>query len=308
MHTLGSLLVLAALLQSCAHAAAPPPRELVHPFPPGGLTEVIGATRASRTLRAMQRYASPAFTDLLAAHVANTLQGSTSERVAVTRRHRRGGNEASASVASAPADGRALLLTAIPITPVRAQASAAARLDTVAFVARMPYAWVSHDSRDLAELLRGGTRRLLTAHPGERTVAYWPLGRLRDDPAIALEPVAYNGGVAALNALAGGQVAAALVPLPAALPYTGSGRLRLLAIADAKRHETLPHVPTTAEAGLDRAEAVLGFEVLAPSGTHASLLRPIGAALSRVAEAEDTRTLLLGYGLRLEYRSAAQQR
>src|SRR5688500_17520781 len=70
VRTLRSLLVPAALLQSCVHAAAPPPpppRELVHPFPPGGLTEVIGATRASRTLRAMQRYASPAFTDLLAA-------------------------------------------------------------------------------------------------------------------------------------------------------------------------------------------------------------------------------------------------
>lgn len=307
-----SAFLLASLVQSCA-CAATLSRELVHPFPPGGPTEVVGATRASRTLRAMQRYAAPAFTDVLAMHVAQTLRDAGPEPVEVTRRHRRGGSEAAMRVASSPPDGRMLLLAAVPLTPVlssvegplRAQTSVPGRLEKIAAVGRMPYVWVSHSAQDLAGLLRGGATRLLVAHPGERTVAYRPLARLRADPALAVEPVAYNGGVAALNALASAQAAAALVPLPAVLPYA-SGQIRLLALADRERNEKLPRVPTTAEAGLRDAEAVVAFAVFAPAATPASDLRPIAAALSHVAEADAARALFLDYGVRLEYSAAGR--
>ena len=300
VQALRSVFVLASLLPSCADAATVS-RELVHPFPPGGPTEVVGATRASRTLRAMQRYAAPAFTDVLALHVAQTLRDAGAEPVAVTRRHRRAGGEAGQAVASSTPDGRTLLLAAIPLTPVRVPASVPDRLERIAGVARMPYAWVSQNgANDLRDLLRGGSTRLLVAHPGERTVAYRPLARLRADPVMALEPVAYNGGLAALNALASRQVAAALVPLPAVLPYA-SGGMRLLAIADRQRSEKLPRVPTTAEAGLGDAEAVVGFAVFAPPGTDAALLRELARALSRVADADEARALFSDYGVRLEY-------
>jgi tripartite-type tricarboxylate transporter receptor subunit TctC len=281
-------------------------RELVHPFPPGGPVEVIGASRANRALRAMQRYAAPAFTDTLATHVAQTLRGAGDEPVEVVRRHRRGGSEASAIVSAALPDGRTLLLASVPITPVRPQAGAATRLAKVAMVARMPYAWVlpaDSFASSLGELLRGGTTRLLTAHPGERTVAYAPLERLRAIPASGVEPIAYNGGVAALNAVASAHAAAALVPLAAVLPYLGAGRIRVLAVADTARHESLPRVPTTAEAGLANAEAVVGFAVFAPADIPPSSRRPIAAALSSVADGDEARALFLGMGVRLEYRA-----
>jgi hypothetical protein len=65
--------------------AAASSRELVHPFPPAGPTEVAGATRANRVLRAVQTYSAPSFTDTLAAHVAHTLRGASDERVTVRR-------------------------------------------------------------------------------------------------------------------------------------------------------------------------------------------------------------------------------
>ncbi|HEX2825172.1 MAG TPA: tripartite tricarboxylate transporter substrate-binding protein [Burkholderiales bacterium] len=305
MKTVRSVFVLATLLQSCAYAATAS-RELVHPFPPGGPAEVVGATRASRTLRAMQRYAAPAFTDVLAMHVAQTLREDRSEPVTVTRQHRRGGSAAALAVASSPPDGRTLLLATVPATPVRAQAGIPERVERIAAVGRMPYVWVSQSgTHDLAGLLRGGTTRLLVGHPGERTAAYRPLARLRSDPVIALEPVAYNGGIAALNALAGAQVAAALVPLPAVLPYA-SGQIRFLAIADRERYASLPDVPTTREAGLQDAEAVVAFAVFAPPATPAALVRPVAAALSRVAETPGARALFLDYGVRLEYSAAGR--
>lgn len=288
-----------AMLFACADAVAAT-RELVYPFPPGGPSEVTGSTRAGRALRAMQRYAAPAFTDLLAMHVGQTLRGESGEDVIVTRKHRRGGGEAEAALARANPDGRTLLLA---ITP----SALDVRYRSVGTVASMPYAWVAHAAAPpprLEALLRGDSGRALAAHPGERTAAYRALEILRATQFRGIEPLAYNGGMAALNAVASDHVAVALVPLPAALPFAGSGRLQLLALADARRHPAIPQVPTGAEAGLRGAEAVVAFAVFASPATPGTVIGPIAQALARVDEGQEARELFSGFGLRLEYREA----
>src|SRR5437763_6733197 len=105
--------VIALLCLACNHAAASShvrPRELIHPYPPTGPAEVAGTTQASKMLRTMQRYTVPAFTDLLATYVAQTLQGESDDAVSVTRRSRQGGKDAFVAVSAAAPDGRTLLL------------------------------------------------------------------------------------------------------------------------------------------------------------------------------------------------------
>src|ERR1043166_8862030 len=98
-------------VQLSATAAGLPPAQLVHPFPPAGPAEVVGTGTADKVLRTMQRYAVPAFTDVLAMHVAHALQGASDEPVMLTRKVRGSGREAVVLVSLAPADGRTLLLT-----------------------------------------------------------------------------------------------------------------------------------------------------------------------------------------------------
>src|SRR5438552_2798267 len=106
--------LIAALLLACgqtaAAARAPEPIQLVHPFPPTGPVEIAGTVAANKVLRTVQNYSAPAFTDILAIHVAQTLQGETDPPSVVTRKSRQGGHDAALFVSSAAADGRTLLL------------------------------------------------------------------------------------------------------------------------------------------------------------------------------------------------------
>jgi tripartite-type tricarboxylate transporter receptor subunit TctC len=301
-----SLLVpaLCILCTSAAAAAdAVPVRELVHPFPPAGPVEVSGASISNRVLRTLQHYAAPAFTDILAMHVAHSLQGAEPSNVVVTRKARRSGNEAAEYVARAGAHGRTLLLS-IGDPDLRDG------LRLVADVAKMPYVLIAAaDSPGFEFLLhdaKTGARKIYIATGGARTAGRRALELLRMKAGV--EAVVYNGGRDALQAVVTAQVRAALVPLPAVLPYLGGGRLKPLAITDDARHPSIPGVPTSAEAGLAGVDAVSWFALHAPSATPAALIEKIDASVSRVAAAADAREVFAGLGLTLHYREVDRAR
>jgi len=293
--------LIAVLYFACQQAAAAGDgRELVHAYPPTGPIEVAGTSASSRVMRTMQRYAMPAFTDILALHVAQTLQGESHDAVLVTRRPRQSGHDAAAYVSNAPADGRTLLLASSP--PVTGQL-----LRPVALVASMPYVFVTtSDSgqKNFAAVIRQTklSARLLIGTPGEKSPAHVSLELLRARSASSIEPVAYNGGIAALQAVATKQVMTALIPLPAALPYLGGNRLTVLAIADARRHVRVPQAQTSAEAGWADFQASGWFGLFAPSATPQSAIRNINAALSKSPQSEAAQ-VFEDFGLRLEHRT-----
>ncbi len=270
------------------------PRELVHGYGPTGPAEVAGTAAASKVLRTMQRHAVPAFTDMLALHVAHTLQGASDPPVTVTRKPRRGGHDAAAAVASAAPDGRRLLL---------AGTTAALELKSIARVASMPFVLIaesgSHSSRH--DLIRSAGPRMLVGSAGERTVGHLAIEHLRTRHGSRIEAVAYNGGIAALNAVVAKQVSTALVPLPSVLPYLGGGRIRIRAVAEPRRHPAIAHVPTTAQAGLADFEAVGWFEVLAPPATPRPIIQELSALLANGPQSNDARQLFTDLGLRLEH-------
>lgn len=107
-----------------------------------------------------------------------------------------------------------------------------------------------------------------------------------------------------LHAVATKQVSTALVPLPAVLPYLGAGRVKILAIAEPRRHPSIPHVQTTAQAGLADFAATGWFGVFAPAGTPQSVIHDLNAALARDPGSEQTRQVFSEFGLRLEHRAA----
>jgi tripartite-type tricarboxylate transporter receptor subunit TctC len=308
--------VIAALVLACAPAVASEVklRELIHPFPPAGPTEVAGTAASDKVLRTMQRYAVPAFTDVLAMHVAQTLQGASDEPVKVTRKPRQGGREAVAAVALAPADGRTLLLGSGATAPVLATQRFAepvdVRLRPVAVVASMPYVLIATtESRyqkagDVVDTAHGAPSPALIGSPGERSAAHFAIDRLRSLPRASIQPVAYNGGVNALQAVVSGQVSAAVVPLPAVLPYLAGGRLKVLAITESQRHPSIPRVATNGEAGLPALEATSWFAVFAPAATSPAVIHELAVRLSRGAQSAETREVFSELGLRLE--SAAE--
>ncbi|WP_051954046.1 tripartite tricarboxylate transporter substrate-binding protein [Xenophilus azovorans] len=76
---------------------------------------------------------------------------------------------------------------------------------------------------------------------------------------VTMTPVAYRGAAPAITDLVGGQVPAAIVPCDGLIEYRKAGKVRVLAMAAAKRYGAMPDVPTFAEMGLQMpADAFLG--------------------------------------------------
>ena len=97
----------------------------------------------------------------------------------------------------------------------------------------------------------------------------------------------YDGGAAALNAVANDEAQVMLAPLVTALPMVQEGRLRALAVSGAHRAPAAPELPTIAEA-LPGFTAVAWFGVLAPAGTPAAVIARLSAEFDRIVHEPDT--------------------
>ena len=97
----------------------------------------------------------------------------------------------------------------------------------------------------------------------------------------------YDGGAAALNAVANDEAQVMLAPLVTALPMVQEGRLRALAVSGAHRAPAAPELPTIAET-LPGFSAVAWFGVLAPAGTPAAVIARLSAEFDRIIHEPDT--------------------
>jgi tripartite-type tricarboxylate transporter receptor subunit TctC len=70
--------------------------------------------------------------------------------------------------------------------------------------------------------------------------------------------------------------------LTSSIGYIRDGRVRILAVASAKRSPALPDVPTLEESGVPGVEASTFIGVLAPAGTPKATISKLNAAMVKV--------------------------
>jgi tripartite-type tricarboxylate transporter receptor subunit TctC len=99
---------------------------------------------------------------------------------------------------------------------------------------------------------------------------------------ISLVHVPYKGGGPAMTALLGGQVQLMFASIPSTLPFTKSGRLRVLAVTSARRTAVLPEVPSVAEAGVAGYDEVTWNGVVAPARVAAPVVQTLYRELDAV--------------------------
>ena len=97
----------------------------------------------------------------------------------------------------------------------------------------------------------------------------------------------YNGGAAALNAVASDEAQVMLAPIITALPLIRAGVLRGLAVSGAHHAPAAPELPTIAET-LPGFTAVAWFGVVAPAGTPAAVIARLSAEFDRIVHEPDT--------------------
>jgi len=282
------LALAAALAPLAAFAQATTPTKTIRvvvPFPPGGPTDVLGR--------------------LLGQSLGETL-GQT---VVIDNKVGAAGNIGVDLVAKAPPDGTTLGIvpagnvavnpTLFPNLPYKA-----ADLASVTMLATVDNVLVVNadavPAKNVKELLDLAAKKpgaLSYASPGAGSQAHLAGALLELSTGVHLLHVPYRGIAPAVNDLVGGQVSMMFEPLQTALPHIRSGKLRALGVASQKRSPLLPELPTIAEQGVAKFEAVSWYALMVPAGTPADVIDKLSAATTRFLALPDTRAKLAAQGM-----------
>lgn len=246
---------------------------------------------AGKPIMLVVPFAAGSAPDALVRAVAQALARDAGQAAIVDNKPGASSVLAAQTVARAAPDGATLLVTGnvaftanpftlrhLPYDPVR-------DFEPITTLARGPMILYAHPrsapSGTAAELVR-----LAKAHPGQISFGYTsptsrlPAERLQQIAGIRLSGVPYKAGYQALPDLLEGRIDLLFTDL-GAMPYVQQGRLRALAVADARRSPLAPEVPTLAEAGIAGVELPYWIAAYAPAGTPPAVLRRLHALLAR---------------------------
>jgi tripartite-type tricarboxylate transporter receptor subunit TctC len=232
--------------------------------------------------------------DIVARIISERLTKSLGQQVLVDNRPGGGTVIGADLAAKAPPDGYTLLLGTATTHAINASLVRKLPYDPIkdfspiTLVAVLPQIIVSHPSLPVASLKE--FIALARKRPGEIFFASTGNGSANHLGGEMLNAVAglknvhvpYKGAAPALTDLLAGQVQFMFTTIPPALPHVKSGKLRALAVANAKRSSLLPDLPTTAENGAPGVEASSWNGVLAPAGTPREIIARLHAEIGTV--------------------------
>jgi tripartite-type tricarboxylate transporter receptor subunit TctC len=101
--------------------------------------------------------------------------------------------------------------------------------------------------------------------------------------------VPYRGGAPNAQAIVANQIPLSVSLLPTIEGFIKSGKVRALAISDAKRNPLIPTVPTLEESGFPDFVTFEWWAMLGPEGMPKDITNKINAELVRILNMQDVR-------------------
>jgi tripartite-type tricarboxylate transporter receptor subunit TctC len=106
---------------------------------------------------------------------------------------------------------------------------------------------------------------------------------------IKMTHVPHKSVAAALTSLAGGHIELSFNVAATTLPHIQSGRIRALAVTSATRVDTLPDLPTIAEAGVPGYENSTWNAIAVPAGTPRPIIATLNREIAAILKGPDVR-------------------
>ena len=281
--------ILAALLcasSTCSAADTYPnkPVRWVVPFPPGGGTDLISRT------------------------IATKLNEVWGVQVIADNRPGGGGTLGLGIAAKMPADGYTIVLgqasnvAVAPALYAKLAYDPVKDLQPITNVIAAPLVIVSHPSfpaknaKDLIAYARAKPGAVTFGSPGNGTIGHLSMELLKTSAKINMLHIPYKGATLAITELIGGQIVLYASSMPPALPLINAGKLKALGVTTAKRLAPLPNVPTIAESGVPGYEAVNWYGVFVPAGTPKEIVAKLHDDIVRVLRQPDVKERFAGEG------------
>lgn len=108
--------------------------------------------------------------------------------------------------------------------------------------------------------------------------------------------VAYKGEAPAITDLLGGQVDMIFGTAPALLGHVRGGKMRALAVGQARRAASVPDVPSIAEAGYPSVSVTGWTGLVAPTGTPPAIIKRMHEEIGKILAMPDVRETLAKAG------------
>ena len=257
----------------------------VVPFPPGGNT------------------------DTLARVISTPLSAALGTPMVIDNKPGAGGSVGSTFVARAPADGYTILGGTISSHSINI--SLYSKLDydplksftPVAMLGSGPLVLVvpaSSPYKTLNDVLAASKAKsggLSSASPGNGTSPHMALELLAYQSGVKFTHVPYKGSGPAVQDVVGGQVDMMFDTTLIVGPHIQAGKLRPIAVSSSKRLESLPDVPTIAEAGQKGFDVGSWQAVFAPAGTPKPVVDRLHAEIMKIVATPDVQARLKAFGM-----------
>ncbi len=271
---LAALAALAAGLAQNAAAQGPYPNKaitVIVPFAAGGPTDVVAR--------------------IIGEHMSRTL----GQQLVVENVGGAGGSTGMTRAAQAPPDGYTIAVgnmgtqSAAPALYPNLKYDPATSFEQIGICNFTPQAIVAKkdtaagDLKAFLDYLQANHSKLSYGHAGVGSISY--VSGVLFNAKFRLKPgmVAYRGTNPALNDLIGGQIDYMVDQSLNVIPQIKAGTIKVYAIAAPERLESLPHVPTTKELGVDFIFSAWNAMV-APKGTPKEIVDKLSDALSKALD------------------------
>ena len=244
---------------------------LIIPFAPGGSTDVIGRL------------------------VAEGMRQALGQSVVADNRAGAGGSIGTAAIAKAVPDGytigmgTASTLAINPATYKTLPFDVLTDLTPIGNIAAVPNIMSLNpdvkaaDMRAFIALAKSQPGKLGYGSSGHGSVSHLLGEQFKLATGTDLVHVPYRGMGPALNGAVSGQVQVVFDNLPTSLELVKGGRLRALAVSGERRVEALPDTPTFGELGIEEANWMAFFGLVAPKDTPAPIVQRINEEIAKAS-------------------------
>lgn len=239
-------------------------------------------------------------TDLVARHLAPKLTESTGQPFVVENKAGSGGNIGADYVAKAPTDGYTVLvannmLVINAAMPQQLPFDVLRDFAPVAMVASVAVALAVHPSvearsvKELVDLVRSQPGKWTYSSCGNGTPMHLTAELFKQYAKLAMAHAPYKGCGPAIADGVGGHVPVLFNNISSLVAQAKGGKLRVLAVASAKRSVLEPSIPTIAEAGYEGFESSVWIGFMVPAATPREIVQKLNAELNKAANLPDIR-------------------
>ena len=269
---------------------------------------VQGQAYPSKVTRVISCFAAGGTNDLLSRAMARKLEAALGHPFVVENRTGANGMIGADFVAKNPGDSYVLLMgngathgsnpTLYPNIPY----DAVKDFTPVGMVGVVPVMLIASSTlpvksvQELVAYAKEHPRTLSYGSSGVGGTAHIAGEKFKRMTGLDITHAPYRGDALAAQDVLAGQIPLAFLNITSVISQLKSGRMRVLAVASAKRSPSIPDVPTFAEAGVKEMEFSSWFGLMGPAGMPKDVVAKLNAEITKAVKSPDMQQTFAAQG------------